>query len=69
MGKNASITIRPATADDASAITEVYNEAILTTAATFDIDPKTVEDRTKWFQEHDERHPGARGGRRQQGGG
>ena len=52
-----SIMIRKAELADMPAITDIYNEAILTTTASFDIDVKTVEDRTKWFQSHDERHP------------
>ena len=54
---NSDIYIRPARLSDIPAITEIYNEAILSTTATFDTDPKTVEDRTKWFSTHDERHP------------
>lgn len=52
-----SPTIRPATADDIPAITDIYNEAILTTTATFDTEPKTVEERLSWLNSHDERHP------------
>jgi L-amino acid N-acyltransferase len=52
-----TITIRPATLNDASAIADIYNEAILTTTATFDTEPKTGEERTRWLQSHDERHP------------
>jgi len=57
MRKNTSVTIRPATLADVPAITDIYNEAILTTTASFDIDVKTVGDRTQWFHSHDERHP------------
>ena len=49
--------IRPATVDDLPAITRIYNQAILTTTATFDIEPKTPEDRRHWFRAHDSRHP------------
>ncbi len=38
-------------------MTEIYNEAILTTTATFDTEPKTVVERRQWLEEHDERHP------------
>jgi phosphinothricin acetyltransferase len=51
------LTIRLAQASDAAAIAEIYNEAILTTTATFDTEPKTVEEREQWLQSHDERHP------------
>ena len=57
MMTNRDVTIRGAELTDASAIAEIYNEAILTTTATFDTEPKTVEDRTQWLQSHDERHP------------
>ncbi len=53
----ADFTIRRATLADAPAIVGIYNEAILTTTATFDTEPKSVEDRTQWLQSHDERHP------------
>jgi phosphinothricin acetyltransferase len=42
---------------DIPAITEIYNEAIATTTATFDTDPKTTAERLAWFESHDERHP------------
>lgn len=42
---------------DAAAIAHIYNEAILTTVATMDTEPKTVEERIQWLQSHDERHP------------
>jgi len=51
------ITVRPATADDVAAITEIYNEAILTTTATFDTEPKSEADRLVWFESHDDRYP------------
>jgi phosphinothricin acetyltransferase len=51
------ITIRRANLDDATAITQIYNEAIVTTTATFDTEPKSVEEREHWLRSHDERHP------------
>jgi L-amino acid N-acyltransferase len=42
---------------DAAAIAHIYNEAILTTTATFDTEPKTVEEREKWIESHGDRHP------------
>jgi L-amino acid N-acyltransferase len=53
----AQITIRRAEGKDAAAITEIYKDAILTTTATFDTEPKTVAERTQWLQSHGERHP------------
>jgi phosphinothricin acetyltransferase len=52
-----SLLIRKAQPADVEAITEIYNEAILTTTATFDLEPKTVADRRAWLESHDERHP------------
>jgi L-amino acid N-acyltransferase len=54
---NVSILIRKAGESDLEAITAIYNEAVLTTTATFDTEPQTFGGRLKWFQEHDERYP------------
>ena len=54
---NSQLTIRNARLSDVDAITEIYNEAILTTTATFDTVPKTVSERLEWLKSHDERHP------------
>jgi phosphinothricin acetyltransferase len=51
------LNIRRAAASDVGVITEIYNEAILTTTATFDLEPRTQADRMQWFEDHDERHP------------
>jgi phosphinothricin acetyltransferase len=49
--------IRTAKLSDVSAITEIYNEAIFTTTATFDIEPKTVASQRQWFKEHGAKNP------------
>lgn len=51
------VTIRRARLADAAAIAEIYNEAIATTTATFDLEPKSVAEREDWLREHDDRHP------------
>ena len=51
------VKIREATITDLPAITEIYNEAVLTTDATFDNEPKTIEQQQVWFSGHDGRHP------------
>lgn len=51
------IEIRSATADDIPFITEVYNDAIINTTATFDTEVKSIEDRMLWFNNHDGNHP------------
>lgn len=50
-------TIRHATESDLPAITEIFNEAILNTTASFYVEPRTVEDRKAWFETHNERFP------------
>lgn len=51
------ITPRIAELKDLSSITEIYNEAILTTTATFDTEPKSIGERKSWFESHDKSHP------------
>ena len=51
------LTFRRATLEDLDAITEIYNEAILHTAATFDTETKTIEEQKTWFFDHDDKHP------------
>ncbi|HUE71022.1 MAG TPA: GNAT family N-acetyltransferase [Pirellulaceae bacterium] len=55
--KPLSIVLRRAELADAPAIAAIYNEAILTTIATFDMETKSVEDRIAWLATHDDRHP------------
>ena len=51
------INVRPAIPDDLPAITEIYNEAVLTTTATFDTETTTVAERQTWFKAHDSCYP------------
>ena len=51
------LTIRKAKLDDLSAINEIYNEAILKTVATFDTEPKTLEEQKVWFSAHGHKNP------------
>jgi phosphinothricin acetyltransferase len=51
------LIIRLATLDDLSAITDIYNQAVLKTNATFDITPRSLREQRKWFSRHDSRHP------------
>ncbi len=66
MSSTVAIEIRAAGLPDVDAITEIYNEAILTTTATFDVEPKTKADRLVWFQSHAEA-PDSRRARRRPG--
>ena len=45
------ITVRDATEKDVPAITEIYNHEVLHGTATFDLEPKTLEDRLNWYRE------------------
>ena len=49
--------IKRAKLDDLNAITEIYNEAILTTDATFDTEPKTDAEQRAWFANHGPKNP------------
>jgi L-amino acid N-acyltransferase YncA len=49
--------IRPATLDDLQAITDIYNQAILTTTASFDTEIKTLEEQRSWFERHGPKNP------------
>ena len=51
------LNIRQATLADLGQITEIYNDAIQKTTATFDTEPKTLEEQEKWFADHDASHP------------
>ena len=46
------VTIRKATLDDLKEITDIYNDAIQKTVATFDTETKTYEEQKKWFEDH-----------------
>ena len=52
-----AFSLRAAELCDAAAIADIYNEAIRTTTATFDTEPKSATDRESWLASHDERHP------------
>ena len=51
------LTIRAAKLSDLGAITDIYNEAILKTVATFDTQTKTLEEQKSWFAEHGPKYP------------
>ena len=44
--------VRPATRDDLPGILEIYNEAVVNTTASYDYDPRTLEHRIAWFEDH-----------------
>jgi L-amino acid N-acyltransferase len=49
--------IRLAVLKDLSEIREIYNDAVINTTATFDIEPRTVKQQEEWFLEHGGRYP------------
>lgn len=49
--------IRRATIGDLAAITEIYNDAIVNTVATFDTQPKTMDEQVIWFKDHGPKFP------------
>lgn len=49
-------TIRPATEADIPAIRDIYNYEIEHGWATFDLEPKSLEDRLQWFRETTDPH-------------
>jgi phosphinothricin acetyltransferase len=57
MAHELGLSIRPATVADVPAIAAIYNEAVLTTTATFDVEPKSLADRTEWLRSRGVRHP------------
>jgi len=44
--------VRPATHDDLPGILEIYNEAVANTTASYDYEPRTLEHRIAWFDDH-----------------
>lgn len=51
------LTIRRATTTDLAAITEIYNDVVINTTATFDTETKTLEERENWFAKHGKKYP------------
>jgi len=50
------INIRQATLQDLTAITDIYNDAIVNTTATFDTEPKSSEEQLTWFNDHRDKY-------------
>jgi L-amino acid N-acyltransferase YncA len=48
----AEITIRPATREDVPGILTIYNDAVLHTTATADYEPRALQSRMDWYEEH-----------------
>ncbi len=52
-----TVTIRPATPDDAAAIADIYNQGIRERIATYETEERTPDERRQWLATHDARHP------------
>jgi phosphinothricin acetyltransferase len=54
---HAPVGVRPAAPGDLEAVNGIYNHYVLTSHATFDLEPTDAAARRRWFDEHDdERH-------------
>jgi L-amino acid N-acyltransferase len=51
------MSIRTATEADQEAVLEIYNDAVMNTTATFDLEPRSFEAQLVWFAEHVPPHP------------
>ncbi len=51
-----SFRVRRAAGDDVEAIRRIYNEGVEDRVATLESDPKSREEMTRWWIEHDERY-------------
>ena len=49
--------VRLATEDDLDSISRIYNHYVGVSTCTFQMSPETLEDRRRWFDAHDEKHP------------
>lgn len=52
-----ALRIGPAALEHLPAITQIYNQAILKTTATFDTTPKTLQEQEVWFAHHEPKYP------------
>jgi phosphinothricin acetyltransferase len=46
---NAGIEVRPETADDLSAVNDIYNQYVVEAHYTFDLEPMSMDARREWF--------------------
>ncbi|MCA9211895.1 MAG: N-acetyltransferase [Planctomycetales bacterium] len=49
------ITIRQATESDLAEINEIYNESVVNSTASYDLEPQPIEVRQEWFRQHNNR--------------
>jgi L-amino acid N-acyltransferase len=48
-GQNGPMVVRQARRDDVAMITEIYNDAVLHSTASWDLEPVSLQDRLDWF--------------------
>lgn len=51
------IQVREAIERDVPGILEIYNNEVLSSTATFDLEPQTLEQRLEWFSHYGGKHP------------
>lgn len=51
------VKLRDATEEDLPEMLEIYNHSILNSTATFELEPKTLEQRRSWFSSHGRKYP------------
>ncbi|MBD2862603.1 GNAT family N-acetyltransferase [Paenibacillus oceani] len=51
------LRIRPAVRQDLPKLLDIYNDAVIHSAATFDLTPQTLQERERWFAQFNERFP------------
>jgi phosphinothricin acetyltransferase len=55
--RSEELTVRPATLKDAAAIADIYNQGILERIATFETEPRSVEQMEQWLREKEGHYP------------
>jgi phosphinothricin acetyltransferase len=50
----APVSVRPARTDDVPRLMEIYNHYVINTPTTFDMEPKTIDERRQWFSHYAE---------------
>lgn len=56
-GAKKELTIRAASGRDVRAINEIYNEAVLRTTASFDLEPRSEDEARAWLDAHGPAYP------------
>jgi phosphinothricin acetyltransferase len=51
---NTGVKVRPAAADDLSAVNDIYNQYVVEAHYTFDVEPMSMEARHEWFTHYGE---------------